>query len=120
MIKVLGGMPRGTLGLEAVGKVTEEDFRDVLVPALEAALERGDTRLLYVFGDDFDSFSRQGLWWQTKTLAGHRKGWAKVAVVSDADWLEHGAKAFDWLMPGDLRVFDDDDVDEARAWLASP
>ena len=120
MIKVLGRMPPGTLGLEATGKVTEDDFRDVLVPAVESALERGDTRLLYVFGDDFDSFSLQGVWWQAKALAGHRKDWAKVAVVSDADWLERGAKAFDWLTTGDLRVFDDDDVAEARAWLAAP
>jgi hypothetical protein len=120
MIKVLGRMPNGTLGLEAVGKVTDDDFREVLVPAAEAALERGDTRLLFVFGDDFDSFSLQGAWWQTRTLAGLRKGWTKVAVVADADWLEHGAKAFDWLTPGDLRVFDDDEFAEARAWLATP
>jgi hypothetical protein len=120
MIKVLKDMPPGTLGLEAVGKVTEDDFRAVLVPTVQAALERGDTRLLYVFGDDFDSFSLQAAWAQAKALAGHRKGWSKVAVVSDEDWLEHGGKAFDWLMPGDLRVFDDDELDEARAWLARP
>jgi hypothetical protein len=120
MIKVLKHMPPGTLGLEAVGKVTEDDFRTVLEPTVEAALERGDTRLLYVFGDDFDSFSLQAAWAQTRALAGHRKGWSKVAVVSDADWLEHGGKAFDWLMSGDLRVFDDDDLDEARTWLARP
>lgn len=120
MITVLKNMPSGTLGLEAVGKVTEEDFREVLVPAVQAALERGDTRLLYVFGDDFDSFSLQAVWAQAKAFTGHRKGWAKVAVVSDEDWLERGGKAFDWMMPGDLRVFDDDDLAEARAWLARP
>lgn len=120
MIKVLQNMPPGTLGLEAVGTVTEDDFRVVLVPAVQAALARGDTRLLYVFGDDFDSFSLQAAWAQARALAGHRKSWAKVAVVSDEDWIEHGGEAFDWLMPGDLRVFDDDDLDEARAWLARP
>lgn len=120
MIKVLEGLPHGTLGLEAVGKVTEDEFRKVLVPEVEAALDRGDTRLLYVFADDFESFSSQAVWAQVKSFGAYRKGWAKVAVVCDEDWLERGAKMFDWLMPGDLRVFDDDDLREARAWLAEP
>ena len=40
VIKVIEDMPAGTIGLEASGKVTEEDYRDVLVPALNAAIER--------------------------------------------------------------------------------
>jgi hypothetical protein len=41
----------------------------------------------------------------------------KVAVVSDADWLENSVKAFGWLMPGKVRVFETDDVDDALEWL---
>ena len=36
MIMVLQNMPPGTLGLEAVGKVTEDDFRGVLVPTVDS------------------------------------------------------------------------------------
>jgi hypothetical protein len=58
MIRVIENMPLGTIGLEAVGKVTEDDYRDVLLPAVSAALERGDVtaalspwqRLRLVFG----------------------------------------------------------------------
>ena len=56
MIRVIENMPLGTIGLEAVGKVTEDYYRDVLLPAVSAALERGDVRLLYVLGKDFDSY----------------------------------------------------------------
>ena len=52
MIRLIGNMPTGTVGLEAVGKVTEDDYRDVLVPAVSAALERNDVRLLYILGED--------------------------------------------------------------------
>jgi hypothetical protein len=118
MIRVIERMPRGTIGLEAVGKVTTDDYRDVLVPAVGAALERNDVRLLYVLGENFDAYSSGALWADTKLWAGHPKAWKKVAIVSDADWLENSVKVFGWLIPGETKVFETDDVDEAKQWLA--
>src|SRR5688500_2256965 len=55
MIKVLSDMPVGVLGLEAIDDVEEEDYRNVLVPAVEAAIaEHGKVRLVYVLGPEFD------------------------------------------------------------------
>jgi len=111
-------MPPGTIGIEAVGKVTEDDYQNVLVPAVSAALERNDVRLMYILGEDFESYSPGALWADTKLVAGHREGWKKVAIVSDADWLENSIKAFGWLMPGEVKVFETDEVDDAKKWLA--
>jgi SpoIIAA-like len=117
MIRVIENMPPGTVGLEAVGKVTDDDYANVLAPAVTAAAERGDVRLLYVLGEDFDSYSAGAMWADSKLLAQHRKAWKRVAVVSDADWLENSVKAFGWLMPGEVKVFETDDVRDAKAWL---
>jgi hypothetical protein len=111
------GMPAGVIGLEAVGRVSDQDYEQVLVPAVSSALERGDVRLLYVLGSEFDSYSAGAVWADTKLFAGHPRGWKKVAVVSDADWLENSVKAFGWLMPGKVRDFETDDVDDALEWL---
>jgi len=46
MTQVISNMPVGTIGLRASGKVSEEDYRDVLVPTIDAALEQGKVRLL--------------------------------------------------------------------------
>lgn len=116
MIKVIDDMPPGTVGVEAVGRVTEDDYRDVLIPALTAALQREDVRLLYVLDKDF-SYSPGGMWADTKLWARHLKGWKKVAVVTDADWLENSVKAFGWMMPGEIKVFESDDVVDAKRWL---
>jgi hypothetical protein len=117
MIKIIHNMPAGTIGLEAVGKVTDEDYRHVLIPAVTEALQRNDVRLLYVLGEGFESYSPGGVWADTKLWAGHLKGWKKIAIVTDADWLEHSVKAFGWLIPGEVKVFDTDDVDDAKEWL---
>ncbi len=46
--------------------------------------------------------------------------WARIAVVTDVDWVENAIKAFGWLMKGKIKVFDDDDLDEAKLWLVTP
>ena len=117
MLQMMKHMPPGTVGVKAVGTVTEEDYRQVLEPALQGALERRAARLLYVLGDEFDSFSRDVAWASTKLWAKNLKGWDRIAVVSDADWLENAVGLFSWLVPGAMRVFETDDVDEAKAWL---
>ena len=116
MIKVIEDMPVGTIGLEASGKVTDDDYRDVLVPAVEAALKHGKVRLLYVLEEE-SSYSPGAMWADSKLWFKDLKGWERVAVVSDADWLEHAVKAFGWMMPGEVRVFESDDVRDAKAWL---
>jgi len=116
MIRVIENMPPGTIGFEADGKVTDDDYRDVLVPAVKEALEQGDVRLLYVLPDD-TSYSPGAMWADTKLWAGNLRAWNRVAIVSDADWLENAVKAFGWMMPGKVKVFDDDDIEEAKAWL---
>ena len=105
MITAIHDMPDGTIGFEASGKVTDEDYETVLVPAVRAALPEGTT------------YSAGAMFADAKLWAGHLRGWERVAVVSDADWLEHAIKAFGWMMPGEVRVFDDDEVDEAKRWL---
>jgi len=120
MIRVMDRMPIGTIGFEATGKVTKQDYEDVLVPAVTAAVEQGDVRLLYVLGEDFESYSPGAMWSDTRLWAGHKDAWARVAVVTDIDWVEKGIRAFSWLMPGKIQVFDDDDVDRAKLWLVTP
>lgn len=120
MIRVMDHMPIGAIGFEATGKVTKEDYEEVLVPAVTAAMEQGPVRLLYVLGEDFESYSPGAMWSDTRLWAGNRNAWERVAVVTDVDWVENGIKAFSWLMPGKIRVFDDDEVDKAKLWLVTP
>ena len=117
MIRVIDHMPPGTVGLEAVGKVTADDYRDVLAPAVQDAVARKDLRLLYVLGREFDSYEPGAAWADTKLWIGHLGSFKRIAIVSDADWLEHALQAIGWLVPGDIEVFDTDEVQEAKRWL---
>ena len=114
MIKVIANMPTGTTGPRAGDKPSGEDRRrDVLVPTMNAGMEQGNARLMYVLGDEADH-KPGAVWADTKMWLKSPRGWERVAVVSDADWLGNAVKAFGWLMPGEVQVFEPDDVrDEA-------
>ena len=107
----------GVIGVKASGKVTADDYRDVLIPLLDEAKARGGKmRVLYDCGDL--DITAGGAWQDTKTGISNWTSFEKIAIVTDEDWIEHSIKALGWIMPGEVKVFDDDDRDHAIEWLA--
>ena len=58
MLNLIEGLPPDVLGIEAAGKVTHRDYREVLIPAVEAKIVQGPIRMLYVAGPNFTGLSR--------------------------------------------------------------
>lgn len=120
MIVIMGGLPENVLGVEAIGKVTDDDYERVLLPAVREKLDsEGKIRLMYVLGDEFDGWTLGAMWEDAKLGGSHLRDWEKVAVVTDEDWLKHMVKAFGWMIPGDVRVFRLEEVEAAKEWTAT-
>jgi hypothetical protein len=121
MIEVMTDLPDRVLGLRASGEITANDYKTVLVPAIEEKLsQHKKVRLLYVVGDGFKGFSGGAAWEDAKVGMKHLTSFERVAVVTDVDWIEKSIKVFGFAVPGEVRVFDDDDLDEAREWISEP
>ena len=72
-----------------------------------AALERGEKLNIY-FELAADAHLDWGALVEDVKAAGsvglrHRSSWQRMALVTDKDWIRHGASAFGWLAPGELR-----------------
>jgi hypothetical protein len=118
MIEMMTGLPDNVIGFTATGKVTAADYEDIIVPAVEEALERHDKlRLLYHLGPEFDGYEAGALWEDTKVGLSHLARWQRIALVADIDWIRMAVKAFGFAMPGEVRVFHNAELDAARAWL---
>jgi hypothetical protein len=123
MIEEIGGLPPGVLGFRASGKITRDEYHDALMKPIYEVLERGEQiNLLFETAPDFAGLDLGALWEDMKATGSvglkHRSSWGRMALVTDKDWLRHGAAAFAWLSPGELRVFEPDQWDAAVAWLA--
>jgi len=117
MITKLDGLPDGVIGFDASGKIAAEDYRDVVVPALEQAARAGDVRFLIVMRD-FDGMTGGALWQDLKMAGEHLRSWKRIALVTDINWMTHATDLFGWMTPGETKTFSLDQEDQAIEWVA--
>ncbi len=119
MIRLLGHMPAGVLGLEAVDDVEREDYENVIVPAInEAIAQHGKVRLVYVLGPEFDDYEGEAVWEDLKLGVRHPTTFERVAIVTDARWAGPAIKVFSVLWPGQARAFPLSELESAKRWAA--
>ena len=121
MIERMDGMPEGTVGLRASGKLTRDDYREVLEPALREGIAGGELRLLFVL-TDFHGLEAAAVPEDIKTglsaWFGHHSTWKRFALVTDVEWVARAMHMFAWMTPGDVMIGNLDQSDEARDWVA--
>ena len=116
MITALHDLPPGIIGFEAQGTLHAEDYRDVVLPALEHAAAEGDVRFL-IMVTSFDGMTAGALWEDLRMGLEHLQAWKRIALVTDVEWMRRASALFGWMTPGELRTFDVDQRAEAVAWL---
>ncbi len=121
MIERLADAPAGVCAFRASGEVSADDYRQVLEPDLAVAAKAGEIRLLYVLESDF-SMTAGAYLQDTKLGLGvgyaHHSAWKRTAIVTDLDWLRRSLHAFAWMVPGELKVFGLDELEEVKTWVA--
>jgi hypothetical protein len=121
MVERIDDMPAGTIGLRASGKLSRDDYREVLEPALREGIESGELRLVFVL-TDFDGLETGALREDVRTglsaWFGHHSAWKRFALVTDVEWVAKAMHMFAWMTPGDVMICDLDRLDEAKAWVA--
>ncbi len=119
MLKIINDLPNNVLGIEAVGKITGTDYEDVFIPAIDEKLKAHKSlRLLYYLGPDFTGFSLKAMMDDAEVGIKHISAWDRVALVSDHPLINELAKLFGHLLPGEVQVFTNTGLDEAKKWIA--
>jgi hypothetical protein len=119
VLETITGLPPGVIGFEARGQLHADDYRDVLLPAVEATIQRGDkVRIVLVF-ERFDGLSGGALWQDLKMGVGHLTQWERIALVTDIDWMRNLTELFGWMTPGELKQFPLVEREAAIAWAAA-
>lgn len=124
MVEQLEGMPAGTLGFRISGKITRDEYFRIRGPVREK-LDRGEqVSFLIETTPDFHGLDFGALWEDMKAAGSvglkHRSAWERLSVVTDKDWMRHGIAALGWLIPGEIRVFEPAELEEAKAWTGGP
>jgi len=117
VIEALSDLPTGVIGFEIADKVKAEDYRDVVLPALERAAASGEVRFVVVI-PEWHGMSGGAVWQDLKVGIEHLRAWKRIALVTDIEWMNQMTSLFGWMTPGEVRHFPLAQRDEAIAWAA--
>jgi len=107
------------LEVQLGGKLASEDYEQ-LVPTVERLVNEHGTIRILVEMHDFHGWTPSALWQDIKFDAKHFNDIERVAMVGETGW-QHGMAVFCKPFTGaNIRYFDRESIDEARAWIAGP
>lgn len=109
-----------TLGFDAKGRITADDYRSTLIPALEdAAARHGKAGMLVRFGPEFEGYEVGAMAEDALFGLRHMNAFGRIAVASDVTWIRHGMAFFAHLVPMPVKLFGATETGQALAWLAT-
>ena len=118
MIRLIQALPDNVAGFRACDRVTGRDYEDVIIPILKNKLIRHDKiNVLYHTDTSFAGFTATALWKDSKIGLRNWRHWNKVAVVSDKTPIRTMVKVFAYLLPKQVRLYSNDQLNEAREWV---
>ncbi|HUC09059.1 MAG TPA: STAS/SEC14 domain-containing protein, partial [Stellaceae bacterium] len=94
MIDLIDDLPRNVVGISVKGRVTRDECREVLAPAIARSLRWRDTVRLYSeLGSRFP-----GSGWDDLELGFENAAWCeRIAIVTDIAWVRLTVKAIRFL-----------------------
>jgi len=121
VIELLPDMPAGVTGIRVSGRLSRDDFR-TLKPEIDAALNADEIRFVEVVASDYEGFGPGGLAEDLKVGLGfvmrNHSAFKRFAFVTDKEWALHMMHLMGWTVPGELKLFRLDELEQAKEWAA--
>ena len=118
MIDVEHTGEHGIVEIRMTAPVTDRDYTETLIPAIDAAIAQGDrVRLLAVVEAGFSDFTLGAMLQDARTGLKHWRGFDRVALVTDNSAIKTAAAAFSVFLPCPVARFTMAELEDARRWL---
>ncbi|MGN7785839.1 STAS/SEC14 domain-containing protein [Niabella sp. 22666] len=120
MISIIDDVPGHVIAFRATGTVSADDFKDILLPAVEKHLEVfSDLNYMLVIDTDLSNFTI-GSWIQNVSLGLQQlKNWRKAAIICDVKFVKVVTDTIFKVMPGEFKVYEHERYDEALVWVSN-
>jgi hypothetical protein len=120
MIEVMPESEGNVFGVKVSGKITGNEYEDVIIPGVEAILQEHDKlRFMWLLDENFQGAAAGAVWDDTKFGFKHRHDFEKLALVGGSKWMEWLTKLAARIISGETRTFPLEQTQEAWDWLKS-
>lgn len=119
MIQQITDVPSNVSAFRAIGEVSEDDFKTVIIPIVNRLVEETDQlNYMLVLDTSVKNFTA-GAWWQDALLGlKNITKWNRVAIVSDSDGINSFTDIFSVFIPGEFRGFYPEQLKVAIDWVS--
>jgi len=118
MIEIMPESAGKIVGVKATGRLTDADYKDVLIPELADRFSRnGKLDVLFFMAPDFVGWDLEAAWDDASFGLKHRADFGKIAVVGGPEWVDWCIRLSGFLMKGEIKTFAADRIDHAWSWL---
>jgi hypothetical protein len=119
MIEVIPGFPGHVTAFRATGKVTKEDYYNVINPVVKnVVISFGKINYLLVLNTELRNYSIGA--WIEDGLLGFRyfSKWKKFAVVTEKDSVKKFTNTFGIFLPCPTKAFKMEEYATAKDWIS--
>ncbi|HMT27699.1 MAG TPA: STAS/SEC14 domain-containing protein [Bacteroidia bacterium] len=118
MIQHLKELPENIVGFKATGEITENDFKQIVMPKVKELIDKTDQlNYLLVLETPLNNFTL-GAWVQDAMMGlKHLTKWKRAAIVSDVDAIRAFTNIFSYFIPGEFKGFEHKDLQLAIDWV---
>lgn len=119
MITQIQNLPANMVGFKASQEVTEEDFTTHVMPKVKELVSKTDKlNYMLVLDTSIKNFTA-GAWFKDAVMGvKHLTKWNRAAIVSDVQAVKTFTDVFSVLMPGEFKVFEHKDEQQAIDWVS--
>jgi len=120
MVTIMPESHANVVGIKAEGKVTDEDYKTIIIPAIDAMLAENDKgNFLYYLSPEFAGFELGAMWDDFKYAAGHHTKFNRIALVGGPRWVEWSSKVCGHFVDAEVKAFEDSELEDAWNWVDS-
>lgn len=119
MITEIQNLPANMVGFRASGEITEADFKHVVMPKVQQAIDKNEKlNYLLVLDTSIKNFT-PGAWLKDAVMGvKHLFKWNRAAIVSDVEAIRIFTNGFSVVMPGEFKGFEQKDLQQAIDWVS--
>ena len=119
MIEVIQGFPGHVTAFRAIGKVTKDDYYNVINPYVKnVAISFGKINYMLILNTELKNYSIGA--WIEDGLLGFRyfSKWRKLAIVTEKDSIKKFTNTFGIFIPCPTKGFKMEELPVAKEWIS--
>jgi hypothetical protein len=120
MITLLNDAPLNVVAFRATGEVTKDDYDKIVIPAIDALVQKQDSiNFLLIVDTAMKNFTIGALLKDLGVGLKHFTKWHKMAIISEEGSVIRFTDFFSYIAPGEAMGFTHNQMEIAKQWVSS-